>query len=126
MTPERLAQLASDIGWVEAAIASAGVDRVLDDLRQAAAASPDSTTVAAVLAAVTGQAYELRSPRPVDQPGYILRQLWMQAAEFGEDDLAEDTRIRLQSQPSLGLVPRWTTRRASRALSGELGRHEGW
>jgi hypothetical protein len=26
--------------------------------------------------------------------------------------------------PALGLVPRWTTRRASRAFSAELGRHE--
>ena len=64
-------------------------------------------------------------PQPVDQPGYILRQLWMQAAELAEDDLAADIRSRLQSRPSTGLVPRWTTRRASRALSGELGRHDG-
>ena len=73
--PQRLAQLASDIGWVEAAIASVGVDRVLADLRRAAAANPASTAVAAVLAAVTGQAHNLRPPQPVDQPGYILRQL---------------------------------------------------
>ena len=123
--PQRLAQLVGDIGWVEAAIASAGVDRVLADLRRAAAANPASTAVAAVLAAVTGQAYDLRPPQPVDQPGYILRQLWMQAAELAEDDLAEDIRSRLQSRPGPGLVPRWTTRRASRALSGELGRHDG-
>ena len=123
--PQRLAQLASDIGWVEAAIASAGVDAVLADLRRAAAANPASTVVAAVLAAVTGQAHNLRPPQPVDQPGYILRQLWMQAAELAEDDLADDIRSRLQSRPGPGLVPRWTTRRASRALSGELGRHDG-
>jgi len=63
--PQRLAQLASDIAWAEAAIASAGVDRVLDDLRRAAAdgASP---AVAAVAAAVTSQAYDLRPPHPVD------------------------------------------------------------
>ena len=61
----------------------------------------------------------------MDQPGYILRQLWMQAAELAEDDLAEDIRSRLQSLPGPGLVPRWTTRRASRALSSELGRHYG-
>lgn len=93
--PQRLAELASDIAWVEAAIASAGVDHVLDDLRRAATANPASTAVAAVLTAVTGQAYDLRPPQPVDQPGYILRQLWMQAAELGEDDLAVDVRSRL-------------------------------
>jgi hypothetical protein len=49
----------------------------------------------------------------------------MQVAEFTEDDLADNIRSRLQSRPGPGLVPRWTTRRASRALSGELGRHDG-
>ena len=36
--PQRLAQLAGDIGWVKAAIASASVNGVLADLRRAAAA----------------------------------------------------------------------------------------
>ena len=123
--PQRLSELASDIGWVEAAIASAGVDLVLADLRRAAAANPASTLVAAVLAAVTGQAYNLRTRQPVDQPGYILRQLWMQAAELAEDQLAEDIRSRLPSWPGPRLVPRWTTRRVGRALSGDLGRGHG-
>ena len=56
--PQQLAQLVTDIGWVEAAIAAVGVDRVLTDLRRAAAANPASTAVAAVMAAVTGQAHE--------------------------------------------------------------------
>jgi WD40 repeat protein len=123
--PQRLAQLVCDIGWVEAAIASAGVDDVLAELRRAAAAIPANATVTAMLAIVSGQAYYLRRPRPVDQPGYILRQLCMQAREFGEDHLAHDLCGRLQSRPGPGLVLLWTTRRASRALSGELGRHDG-
>jgi hypothetical protein len=122
--PQRLAQLAGDIGWVEGAIASVGVDPVLADLRRTAAADPANAPVAAVLAAVTGQAHNLRPPQPLDQPGYILRQLWMQAAELADDNLAEEIRSRLQSRPGSCLVPRWTTRRASRALSGELGRHD--
>ena len=122
----RLAQLASDIGWVEAAIASAGVASVLADLRQAAAANPASSEVAAVIAAVTGQAYDLRPPQPVGQPGYILRQLWMQAAGLAEDDLAENIRNRLQARSGQHLVPVWTTHQTSRALSGELGRHDDW
>lgn len=117
--------MVGDVGWVEAAIASAGVNSVLADLRRAAAANPAVTRVAAVLAAVNGQAYNLRAPQPVGQPGYILRQLWMQAAELAEDDLAEQIVSRLQSLPGHCLVPRWTTRRAGRALSGELGRHDG-
>jgi WD40 repeat protein len=121
--PQRLAQLAGDIGWVEAAIASTGVDRVLADLRRAAAANPASAVVTAVFAAVAGQAHHLRPPQLLNRTGYILRQLWMQAAELTEFDLAEDIRRRVQSRPGPGLVPVWTTRRASRALSAELGRH---
>jgi WD40 repeat protein len=122
---QQLAQLATDIGWVEVAIAAVGVDRVLTDLRRAAAANPGNTAVAPVLATVTGQAYNLRPPQPLDQPGYILRQLWMQAAELANDDLAAAIRSRLESRSGPGLVPRWTTRRASPALSVELGRHYG-
>ena len=124
--PRRLVQLAGDIGWIGAAIAASGVNRVLADLRRAAAADPTSTRVAAILAAVVGQAHNMRPSQPLDQPGYVLRQLWMQAAEPAEDDLADDIRSRLQSRPGSGPVPQWTTRRASRALSGELGRHQGW
>jgi len=124
--PQRLAQLVSDAGWIGAVIASVGVDRVLAELRGAAAANPASTHVAAALATVIGQVSNLRPVQPLDQPGYILRQLWMQASDLGEDDLAEDIRNRLQSWPRPSLVPQWTTRRqASPALSADLGRHDG-
>jgi WD40 repeat protein len=121
----RLARLASDPSWVEAAIVSAGAGRVLTDLRRAAAANPAETRVAAALAAVTGQAHNLRAPHPVDQHGYVLRQLWMQTAELADHDAADDIRCRLQSRPGPGPVPQWTTRRTSRALSAALGRHAG-
>ena len=78
--------------------------------------------MAAILAAVTGQSHNLRQLQPLDQPGYILRQLWMQSAELGENELADKIRSRLRSLSGPCLVPQWTTRRASRALSGELGR----
>jgi WD40 repeat protein len=121
--PLRLAQLAGDAGWAEAAIAAVGVDTVLANLRQAVAAAPASAAVAAVMAAVNGQARLLRPPFPVDQPGYILRQLWMQSAGLADDDLARDIRDRLRRRS--GPVPEWTTRRVSGALSVELGLHDG-
>ena len=102
-----------------------GADRVLADLRRAAAAAPDHPAVGAMLAAVVGQAHRLRPSPSLGQPGYVARQLWLQAAELGEDRLAGDLRARLRSQPGSGLVPLWTTRRVSRALSVELGRHDG-
>jgi WD40 repeat protein len=122
---QRLAHLVCDIGWVAAAIASVGADRVLADLHRAVAANPANPAVSTVLTTVTGQAHNLRPPRPLDQPGYVLRQLWMQAAELSEEELADDIRRSLQSLSSVCLVPEWTTRRASRALSSELGRHRG-
>ena len=123
--PQRLAALVSDAGWVDAAIRSAGVDRVLADLRRAAAAAPAHPAVGAMLAAVVGQAHRLRPSQPVDQPGYVMRQLCLRAAELGEDRLTCDLRARLRSQPGPGLVPLWTTRRTSRALAVVLGRHDG-
>ena len=123
--PSRLVALVSDVAWVAAAIQSTGVDRVLADLRSAAVADPTVPAVGAMLATVSGQAYYLRPPSPVTQPGYVLRQLCLQAAELGEDSLAGDLRARLRGQPDPGLIPIWTTRRTSRALSAELGGHDG-
>ena len=131
---QRLTDLACDLGWVEAAIASSGVDRALANLRRALGVNIRSDlyrtegvglstkAVAAVVEAVSGQAQNLRAPQPLNQPGFILRQLWMQAAELAEDELAESIRNCLQSHEGLYLVPQWTTRSASREPSNELGR----
>ena len=78
-----------------------------------------------MLAAVVGQARRLRHSPLLGQPGYVARQLCLQATELGEDHLAGDLRARLRSMPGLGLVPLWTTRRVSRALSVELGGYPG-
>jgi WD40 repeat protein len=123
--PSRLVALVSDAGWVDAALQSMGADRVLADLRRAALADPSEPAVRAMLATLSGQAHHLRPPSLLTQPGYVLRQLCMQAAELGEDRLASDLRTRLRSQPDSGPIPIWTTRQASRALSAELGRHYG-
>jgi hypothetical protein len=123
--PNRLMALVSDVGWVDAALQSMGADRVLADLRRAAVADPTHPTVGAMLATVSGQAHHLRPSLLLTQPGYVLRQLCLQATELEEDRLASDLRARLRSQPDAGLIPIWTTRRTSRALSAELGRHDG-
>ena len=109
--PQRLAQLASDLGWVEASIVSVDVYSALANLDRAAAANPANTAVASVLAAVTGQADNLQGSKLLEQPGYILRQLWMQAAELARDDLAEEVGSRLQVRSGPCLVPQWTSRR---------------
>nr|WP_277875139.1 trypsin-like peptidase domain-containing protein [Kribbella antiqua] len=119
--PNRLMALVGDAGWVNAAIQSAGSD-VTAAIRQAATANPTDAAVGAMLTTVTRQVDYLRPSQPLAQRGYVLRQLWLQAAELGEDSLANDLHARLQADPG-GLLPLWTTRRSSSHLAAELGRH---
>ncbi|MCW2901796.1 MAG: repeat, subgroup [Streptosporangiaceae bacterium] len=113
---DRLAQLASDVGWVTAALHTVGIDRLLADL-SALAAVPETI---ALVAALRTQATALRPPHPVGQLRYLLRQLCLGALELGEDRLAAAIRARLQILPDPGPVPDWTTRRVSSALIVEF------
>jgi WD40 repeat protein len=122
--PSRLTALVSDVGWVDVAIQSTGVDRILADLRRAVVVDQAEPAVGAMLATVSAQAHYLRTSSLLTEPGYVLRQLCLQAAELSEDRLAGDLRARLRSLPDPVLIPIWTTRRTSRALSAELGRHD--
>ena len=123
--PQRFMALVSDIGWLAAALQTVGVDRLLADLGTAQSAGAAPAESSALLATLRSQAPSLRTSQPINQPGYVLRQLCMQAAELGEDCLAADARVRLQALPGPCIVPLWTTRQASRALSVELGRPDG-
>jgi hypothetical protein len=126
--PRRLAQLVGDIGWIEAAIASAGIDHVLADLSQAAAVTSDAE-IMAVEVIVRGQAADLQPRQPVNQPGYILRQLWIRAVGMvwrpvgsTEMAIARDIRDRLESVPASGWTPVWATsgQITTPAKSGEV------
>jgi WD40 repeat protein len=81
---------------------------------------------APLLAAVRRQAASLRPPLPSSDPGYLLRQLCLQACEFGTDDLAIELRNRLLALPHPGLVPEWTTRRVSGAVVAEFDVTDSW
>ena len=122
--PERLVALASDVGWIVAGLQTVGVDRVLADLGAAQSAAPADGSISAMLSALRAQATYLRPPQPVGQPGYVLRQLCLQAAELANKQLVADIGARLR-ELDLSLIPRWTTRKASRALALELGSHGG-
>ena len=123
--PPRLAALAGDAGWVTAAIQTLGVDAVLAELKTADATAPDEPRLAAMHAVVRGQAHHLRDPEMGGDPGFVPRQLCLQAAELGENTIAADCRARQLASGDPGLVLQWTTRRASAALVLELGR-PGW
>ncbi len=123
--PPRLAALVGDVGWVTAVIRTLGVDAVLAELKTAGATAPGEPRLAAMHAVVRGQAHHLRDREAVGDPGFVPRQLCLQAAELGETLLASDFRARLLASDDPGLVLQWTTRRASPALILELGRHDG-
>ena len=123
--PDRLAALVGDVGWVDAAIHRVGVDQVLAVLRTAAGLVPADAAVAAMVAVVAGQARNMRTPGPVDQPGFAARQICIQATEFGLNDLAEAARSRTRTVAPTEPVLLWTTRRAALGLVLELGRHSG-
>jgi WD40 repeat protein len=76
-------------------------------------------------AIVRRQAHHLRDREAAGNPGFVLRQLCLQAAELGEALLAADCRTRQLAADDPGPVLQWTTLRASPALILELGRHGG-
>jgi hypothetical protein len=119
----RLAALAGDVGWVTAVIRTLGVDAVLAELKTAGVAAPREPRLAAMHAVVRGQAHHLRDRETVGDPGFVPRQLCLQAAELGETLLAADCRTRLLAFHDPGPVLQWTTQRASPALTFELGCH---
>ena len=108
--PSRLAALAGDANWVIAAIRTLGVDAVLAELKKARAAAPGEPRLAAMHAVVRGQAHHLRDREAVGDPGFVPRQLCLQAAELGETLLAADCRT--------GCLPATTLARYSSGLRG--------
>jgi WD40 repeat protein len=122
--PQRLAAFVGDIGWITAAIQAVGIDQVLAELATAQLAGAAPGKGAALLAILRAQAPNLRRPRLINRPSYLLRQLCLQALELGEDALAIDAQSRLETLSDARLMPIWTTRRVSRALAAELDSHD--
>ena len=121
--PPQLAALAGDVGWVTAAIRILGVGVVLAELKTAGAAAPGEPQLIAMHAVVRGQAHHLRDRETAGDPGFVPRQLCLQAAELGENTLAADCQAWLLASDDPGPVLQWTTRRASPALVLEFGGH---
>ncbi len=122
--PPRLAAWVGDGGWVTAAIRTLGVDAVLAELKTAGAAAPGEPRLAAMHTVVRGQAHHLRDREAASDPGFVPRQLCLQAAELGENTIAADCQAQQLTSEDPGPVLQWTTRRASTALLFELGRDE--
>ena len=88
MTPEADCTLKKNGGQHQAL----GVDPVLAELKKAGAAAPGEPRLAAMYAVVRGQAHHLRDREAASDPGFVPRQLCLQAAELGDTLLAADFR----------------------------------
>ena len=97
---------------------------MLAELKTAVTAAPSERRLAAMQAVVRRQAHHLRDRAAVADPGFVPRQLCLQATELGETLLAADCRTRQLASDDPGPVLQWTTRRASPGLILELGRHD--
>ena len=120
--PERLAALAADIDWVDLAIRAIGVDATLTTLSQAAGRAERAQHLRTVVAT---QAASLRPPFPVEQRGYVLRHLCLQALRYDIGPLAADLQQRLLGLADPGPVPWWTSSRATPPAL-EVGHHDDW
>jgi WD40 repeat protein len=121
---ERLAALISDVRWLAAAIPAVGVDLVLAWMHAAAPLVARNRDINLLKAVVAAQAVQLRPPNPIRQPGFVLRQLCLQAMIYGWHDLADTIRHHLQQHQPAGLIPQWTTL-INRPPAVELGSHDG-
>ena len=123
---QRLVELVCDIGWVDAATALVGVDRVLSSLRTATQVIPDLALVGPILKMLEQRAQHLRNPRIANQPGYAATALAWQARAFGGlDQVVAAASNRLRALPAPQLIPVWTTERIDPSLVSVLGRHDG-
>ncbi|GAA5009379.1 trypsin-like peptidase domain-containing protein [Actinopolymorpha pittospori] len=121
--PHRLAALAGDVAWVNAAIKLGSVAATLAVLR-AAATMVEDPRLHDLLAVVSAQQVNLQSDTPSNDPGYVLRQLCLQALHFDARELAASIRSSSQSRPDPGAMPLWTTVR-SIPPALEVGTHGG-
>jgi len=82
---------------------------VLAELKTVAATAPSEPRLAAMHTVVRGQAHHLRDRETIGDPGFVPRQLCLQAAELGETLLAADCQARLLASDDPGPVLQWTT-----------------
>ena len=104
---ERLTALVTDIRWLEITIYDLSVDTATSALIRAGTnAGP---AVRDTLSVISAQAHNLRPPHPVTQPGYIARQLTLQALTYDADVLLDQLKTLHASGPPPRLMPIWTT-----------------
>jgi WD40 repeat protein len=123
--PERLEALYQDLSYVEAALPALGVDRVAADLHAVSSARRDDGALGLLAMLVDRGGHHLRPPYPLLEPGFVTRQLCLQALSSGLDHMAERARQQLARLDGSQLLPRWTSRRTADELARTLEGHTG-
>ncbi len=121
--PERLEQLYSDLSYVESAVQAIGVAQVERDLR--AAAAKGGPFVALLSRVVRRESHNLLRADRISAPGYVTRQLCLQAIQSDATEVVERTQAYLRTLPRPQLVPRWTSTREPAALTRPTRAHDG-
>ena len=121
--PERLERLYRDLAYVESAVQAVGVAQVEHDLR--AAEAKGGAFVAVLSRVVRRESHNLLSSERVRQPGYVARQLCLQAIQSDAADVVVWTQAYLRKLPRPQLVPRWTSTRPPAALTRLTPAHDG-
>lgn len=122
---DRLAGVASNMGWVDSAVSSSGLDSVSATLRTAAEVAPSEHNVNSMLRLVQLQAHNLRPSTSTIRPGFTATHLGWEALRIGLDSLSQAAASHLALCPAPQFIPRWTTSRTSSHLISVIGRHDG-
>ncbi|MFI5695405.1 WD40 repeat domain-containing protein [Kribbella sp. NPDC051586] len=102
---DRLDALLGDVYWIEHAIRISGVDNVLASLRTAARGMSRLTGARSMLNVVQRQALNLRESAGKTEPGFVLRQLCLEALACEAWVVAEACAKRLQVMADPGIIP---------------------
>ena len=97
--PDRLAALAGDIGWIGPRFVRSGST---PHFRRSTGGRRFLGPAQQLRSVVAAQAPSLRPPFPVEQPGYVLRRLCLQALRFGMGALFADLKTVCGPWPTRG------------------------
>jgi WD domain, G-beta repeat len=122
---DKLPALLTDLAYLDSAIARVGVDRIASHLHKVRGTGLAEVDPAAISWCLDQAAHHLRPPYLLDTPGYVIRHLCLQALKGGHTVVAGQARQQLLTLPAPRLIPRWTSRRASRALIRTFLVHTG-
>ena len=109
---DKLPTLLTDLAYLDTAIARVGVDRIASHVHKSRDMHLADVDLAAIGWRLDQEAHHLRPPYPLDKPGYVVRQLCLQALQGGYSELADQARQELLTLPAARLIPRWTNIRA--------------